>query len=232
MDTIESKDKKREYLVSAIGPLVGLLTTIITAFTNLPTSFKWTLIILLITVTLLSIYVVFVPIFTRGVRKLNDIIKHRSIIKKHFVEFEKLVDRFGQLINENRCDSIVHSLQELQNKSMLGGNLPFPSDFHNAYDVFICSMRKLPLKKRNFLLILRWYESIVNLTNKYLICSPVKEIQRINKGIVPQNCKNEYEECRLTYVRLLENYEEFARYLNKRLGDNIAREYFDRPVKL
>lgn len=232
MNIGESKDKKSEYALSAIGPLVGLLTTIITAFTNLPTAIKSTLIILLVIVTLISIYVVFVPLFVKYIKRMNITLKHHSLTKKYFTEFEKLVDRFRKLIDENHCDSIVYVLKDLQTKAMLGGILPFPGDFTYAFDAFSSSMRKLPLKKQNFLIILRWFESVIDLSNKYLVCNPIKEIRKIDKGIVPNICKEKYEECKLTYDRLLDDYMEFARYLNKQFGETIAREYFEKPVKL
>ena len=228
MNTGESEDKKIKYMISTISPFVGLLAAIITAFTNLPAVIKTVLIILLSVITLVSVYVVCMPFFIKCIKT----VKHYSLAKRYFSEFEKLVDRFGKLIEENHCDSMVYVLKDLQNKAMLNGILPFPSDFIQTFNTFVDSTKKIPIRKPNFLIMLAWFECVISLTNKYLICNPAKEFKKIDKGIIPNNCKEKYEECKLTYDRLLDDYENFARDLNKRFGERIARVYFEKPVKL
>lgn len=228
----KSKDKKTVPLISKIGPLAGLLAAAITVFSDLPIVLKYIIVVLLALITVVGIYAVFGQPIIKFVKKKAMAKRRRVLTKKYCKKFDRLVDRFGELINENHCDTIPYVLNDLQNNSKYPNILPWPQDFRSAFDVFHDAMGKLPITKDNFLILVRWFESIVNLCNKHLICKPVEQIRTIGRDGIPKHVRENYERCKAIYDRFMDDYMDFAKDMNKQFAEKVARDYFQVPKGL
>ena len=217
MDT-ESKNNSIGDFVSIIAPLAGLLAAIIKAYGS------WVIILQRSIVVLRSVLGFF--------KRSKQARKQQGLVNEYFKEFDKLVDRFGELIKENHCDTIVYILNNLRNNTKYSNILPWPQDFRSAFDVLHEAMGKLPRTKENFSLLVRWFESIVNLCNKHLICNPIEQIRTIGRDEIPEHIRENYERCKAVYNRFMDDYMDFAKDMNKQFGERVARDYFQVPKGL
>jgi hypothetical protein len=228
----KSKDKKTVPLISKIGPLAGLLAAAITVFSNLPIMLQYIMVLLLALITFVSIYAVFGEPVIKFVKKKRMAKKHRILTKKYSEKFNKIVDRFVELIKEDHSDTILYILNKLRSNTKYAAILPSHQGFRRAYDVFYGSMGKLPRTKENFLILVRWFESIVNLCNEHLICRPVERIRTIGREGIPEHVREDYERCKAIYDRFIDDYMDFAKDMNKQFAENVARDYFQVPKGL
>jgi len=228
----KSKDKEKLDLISKIAPLAGLLAAAITVFSDLPILLRYIIAVLLGLITVVSIYAVFGQTLIKFSKKRAMAKKHRVLTRKYFKNFNRLVDRFRERINDDHCDTIPYILKDLQNNPKYPNILPWPQDFRSAVDVCHGAMGKLPVTKDNFLIMVGWFESIVNLCNEHLICKPVEEIRRIGQDVIPEHISEDYERCKALYDRFLDDYMDFAKEMNKKFGETVARYYFRVPKGL
>jgi len=228
----KTEDKKTVTLISKIGPLVGLLATAITVFSNLNIVIRYIMVVLLVMITVVSIYAVFGQPLIKFVKKKTMAKRHRVLIKKYSKNFDRLVDRFGELINENHCDTIVYILNNLRNNTKYAHILPQTQEFRSAFDVLHEARGKLHITKENFMILVRWFESIVNLCNEYLICKPVEQIRTIGRDGIPEQVREDYERCKAIYDRFMDDYMDFAKDMNKQFGERVAKDYFQVPKGL
>lgn len=229
----KSKDKKTVPLISKIGPLAGLLIIIIAAHSLFPTiMFQSIVVVLIALIVFVNGYEVFGQSVIEFVKKKRMAKKHRILTKKYYEKFNKIVDRFVELIKEDRSDTILYILNKLQSNTKYAAILTSNQDFRRAFEVFYGSMGKLPRTKENFLILVRWFESIVNLCNEHLICRPVEQIRTIGREGVPEQAREDYERCKAIYDRFMDNYMDFAKDVNKQFAENVARDYFQVPKGL
>jgi len=218
MTDTESKDNNIGNIVSITGCLAGLLAAIIKAFSDSGIIFQRSMAVLRAMFDFL--------------KKSKLARKEQRLVDEYFKDFDRLVDRFGELIDVNHCDTIPYVLNDLQNNAKYPNILPFPHDFRSAFDVFHEAMGKLSINKGNFLLLVKWFESIVNLCNEHLICKPVEQIRIMGCDKIPERIRENYERCKVVYDRFMYDYMDFAKDMNKRFGERVARNYFKRPEKL
>jgi len=228
----KSKDKETLVLISKIAPLAGLVAAAITVFSDLPILLRYIIVVLLALITVVSIYAVFGQPLIKFIKKKGMAKKHRVLTKKYSKNFNRLVDRFGDLINENHCDTIPYILKDLQNNPKYPNILPWPQDFGSAFDVCHEAMGKLPVTKDNFLILVGWFESILNLCNEHLICKPIEKIRRIGVDGITEHTREEYKRCKAIYDRFLYDYMDFAKDMNKQFAEKVARDYFQVPKGL
>ena len=229
----KSKDKKTFPMVSIIGVLVGLLIIIITAHSIFPPiMFRSIVVVLVALIVVVNGYGVFGQPVIEFVKNKRMAKKHRVLTKKYYKNFNKLVDRFGDLINENHCDTIPYILNHLQNNPKYPNILPWPQDFRSAFEILHEAIGKLPITKDNFWLLINWFESIVNLCNEHLICKPVERIRTIGRDGIPEHVREGYERCKAIYDRFMDDYMDFAKDVNKQYTEKVARDYFQVPKGL
>jgi len=229
----KSKDKKTLPMVSIIGVLVGLLAAIITAHSLFPPiMFRSIVVVLVALIVVVNGYGVFGQPVIEFVKKKGMAKKHRVLTKKYSKNFNRLVDRFGDLINENHCDTIVYILNNLRNNTKYANILPWPKDFRSAFEVLHEAMGKLPITKGNFLLLVKWFESIMNICNEHLICKPVERIRTMGREEIPEQVRENYERCKAIYDRFIDDYMDFAKDMNKQFAEIVARDYFQVPKGL
>jgi len=229
----KSKDKKTVHMVSIIGVLVGLLIVIITAHSLFPPIMFWSIVVVLVAlVVVVNGYGVFGQPVIEFVKKKRIAKKHRILTKKYSENFNKLVDRFGELIKEDHLNTILYILNKLRSNTKYAAILPSHQGFRRAFDVFYGEMGKLPRTKENFLLLVKWFESIVNLCNEHLICKPVERIRTIGRDEIPQQLREDYERCKVIYDRFIDDYMDFAKDMNKQFAEKVARDYFQVPKEL
>jgi len=233
MMDVKSKDKKTLPMVSIIGVLVGLLIVIITAHSLFPPiMFRSIVVVLVALIVVVNGYGVFGQTVIEFVKKKAIAKKLHVLTKKYSENFNKLVDRFGEIINENHCDTIPHVLNDLQNNPKYPNILSCPQDFRSAFDVLHVAMEKLPITKDNFLILVRWFESIVNLCNEHLICKPVERIRTIGREGIPEHVREDYQRCKAIYDKFMDDYMDFAKDMNKQFAEKAARDFFQVPKVL
>lgn len=232
----KSKGKGIGYMVSIIGVLAGLLIVIITAHSLFPPiMFRSIVVVLVVLIVVVNGYGFFGEPFIRLSKKMIMAKKHHSLARKYFRELGRFADRFGELIKIDYCDTIPHVLKDLQSNSKdtrFRQILASTDDFENAFGVFSNAMGTLPITKENLSLIIKWFESIVNLCNEHLICKPVKQIKEIGSEGIAVNIKSNYTDCRNVYNKFILEYMDFAKDMNKHFGEKIARDYFRKPEEL
>jgi len=218
MTDTELRNDNRGDIVSIIGSLCGLLAAIIRAFGNWDIIFQPGIVVLR---TVLNFFKI-----SKQARK------QQSLVNEYFKRFDRLVDRFRERINEDHCDTIPYILKDLQNNPKYPNILPWPQDFRSAFDVCHEAMGKLPVTKDNFLILVGWFESIVNLCNEHLICKPVERIRTIERDEIPEHVRENYERCKAIYDRFMDDYMDFAKDMNNEFGETVARAYFEVPKGL
>jgi len=225
------KDKNREYKVSMIGPLAALLAAIITAFADLRPVLQYTMVFLLVVIAVASIYVVFGSHVISVWRKIRITIKHHLLVKKYFNQFSMFVDRLSEFSQDSRCDTLPYAFAKMEN---IPPEFRHPRslmyDLTNFLTLFKEWMKKFP--KRDFPLLIEWFESILCIYNNQLVLEPFRQVRNMDQNKLTRYEKEEYEKNREHYVRFLQDYENFARAINRSAGKTIARAYFDKPSTL
>jgi len=103
-------------------------------------------------------------------------------------------------------------------------------DLNSFLTIFKERMKKFP--KRDFPLLIEWFESILRIYNNQLVLQPFRRVRNIDLNKLTKYEKEDYEKNREHYIRFLQDYENFARAINKSAGKTIARPYFDKPGTL
>lgn len=225
------EDKNRGAKISMIGPLAGLAAAIVTSFANLPATLRYSMLLLLSVIAVLSIYVVLGPHFTSIFNKIRIAIRDHLLVKKYFGEFSMFVERLSELSQDSRCDTLPYAFAKMKN---------IPPEFNHPrslmYDltyfltIFKQWMNKFP--KRDFPLLIEWFESILRIYNNQLVLEPFRQVRNMDQNKLTKYEKEEYEKNREHYVRFLQDYDNFARAMNRSAGKTIARPCFDKPGTL
>ena len=229
----KSKDKKTLPLLSIIGVLSGLLIIVIGAHSLFhPIMFGSIVVVLVVLIVVVNGYGVFGQPFIKFVKNKTRAKKHRVLTKEYYKNFNRLVDRFRDLINPDHCDTIMYVLKNLQSNAKYTDILPWPYNFWRVFNVFYEEKGKLPITKENFLLLVKWFESILNLCNEHLICKPVERIRTIGRDEIAEHVKEDYERSKAIYDRFMDDYMDFAKDMNKQFGERVGRDYFQVPKGL
>ena len=230
----QSKDKRIVYTAALIGALVALLMTIIAAHSLFPPLMFYSIVaVLLLLIVIVNGYGVFGQQLIEVIRKKAIARKHRVLTQEYFKKFKTLVERFRERMYEDHHDTIPFILRQLENSNPKYVNiLPHPQRFTSAVDTCHEAMGKLPVTKDNFLILVGWFESILNLCNEHLIRKPIDEIRRIGRDGVPEHLTEDYERCKAIYDRFLDDYMDFAKDMNNQFCELVARDYFEVPKGL
>lgn len=225
------KDKNRGSKVSMIGPLAALVAAIITAFADFFPALQYAMFFLLVVIAATSIYVVFGSHTVSLWRKMRLSIKHRLLVKKYFGQFSMFVDRLSEFSQDSRCDTLPYVFAKMKNippEYRQPRSLMY--DLTNFLTIFKEWMKKFP--KRDFPLLIEWFESILRIYNNQLVLEPFRRVRNMDQSKFTKYEREEYEKNREHYVRFLQDYENFARIMNKSVGKTIARPCFDKPGAL
>ena len=229
----KSKDKETLDIISKLAPIGGFVATAITVYSDLPILIRYIIIMLLALITCVSIYAVFGQPLINSIKNRAMAKKHRVLTQEYFKKFKTLVERFRERMYEDHHDTIPFILRQLENSNPKYVNiLPHPQRFTSAVDTCHEAMGKLPVTKDNFLILVGWFESILNLCNEHLIRKPIDEIRRIGRDGVPEHLTEDYERCKAIYDRFLDDYMDFAKDMNNQFCELVARDYFEVPKGL
>lgn len=225
------KDKNRESKVSMIGPLAAFLAAIITASADLPVELQYIMVSLLAVIATVSIYVVFGQQCVRLYQKTRIAIKNHFLASKYLSEFNLFINRLSELSQDNRCDNLPYAFTHLKN---MPPEFNYPRslmyDLANILTVFKECMKKF--WERDFQLMIEWYESILRIYNRQLVLEPFRLMRNLDVDRLTEYDKEAYEKSREAYICFLQDYEKFARAMNKDSGEKIAQDYFDKPGRL
>jgi hypothetical protein len=230
----ESRDKRIVYMATVIGTLVALLITMIAAHSLFPALMFYSIVvILLVLIVIVNGYGVFGQLLIEAIKKKAIAKKHHVLTQEYFKKFETLVERCRELMSEDRRDAMLGMLKSLANSNPKYVNiLRYSQRFTYAIDVCREAMRKLPVTKDNFLILLGWFESVLNLCNEHLIREPTEEIRKRGMDGIDEHIFEDYERCKVLYDRFLDDYMDFAKETNKTFGETVARVYFEVPKGL
>lgn len=233
----KTNNERIVHITSMIGPLAGFVATIIATFSNLPTVIQYIMVLLLVMITVVSTYVVLGQWLTRLFKKTAKAIKHHFLTKKYFSDFSRFIDKLGKFLESRRCDNIPYILNKLKNNKPMLPDVSFPSVeyFCDLFVVLAEAVGKLRRDKENFLLLIRWFESILNAYDKICVCMPVDQIRIILKQgrlDISEDIKQEYRKNKTVYDKFILEYMDFANRANKDFGEKVARNYFEVPKEL
>jgi hypothetical protein len=218
-------------MATVIGTLVALLITIIAAHSLFPALMFYSIVVVLIVIV--NGYGIFGQQLIEAIKRKAIAKKHHVLTQEYFKKFETLVERCRERMREDRRDAMPGMLKSLTNSNPKYVNiLPYSQRFTYAIDVCHEAMGKLPVTKDNFLILLGWFESIVNLCNEHLIREPIEEIRKRGVDGIGEHIIEDYERCKALYDRFLDDYMDFAKETNNRFGEKVARDYYEVPKGL
>lgn len=223
------KESKLVPLATIIGALAGILIIIVAAHASFPVYLYYTAVIFLLLAIFSLLFYGFLahPIYN-FIKKRREIRKHNALARKNFDEFKDFTDRFGELVEPNRGDNIPHALRDL-NSSQEFRNISVLStqDIHNLFYHFKERLKCFDRTKEDFTLLVKEFDTILNMYNKFCLCKPVEEIRRIGRDKVNERTKEDYKRHKGVYERFIGNYTDFGKKLNKEFGERIFRDYFE-----
>jgi len=226
------KDKelilRKTYYIAAIAASAITIITGVLAIGNYVPKVLFQAFLLL---TVLIVLVLLVYMFARVARKWKEARKNKALVRKYFDDFATLSDRLAELLKDNRSDNIPYIFTNLSNMPGEFSNLrSLMYDIGDLFAVLKDEARKLPTG--NFRVLITWFGYIVRLYNKHLVLQPFQQIRNLHRDKLTEHDREAYEKSRERYVRFLQDYENFAKAINKDCGENITHHYFEPPGRL
>ena len=230
----KGKESNLVPLAVIMAALAGLLISIVTARASFHVYLYYlSVICLIVAIFSLLIYGFLAHPVYDFIKKRRVIRKHKNLAKKYFDEFKDFTERFGEFIESNRCDNIPYALRDL-NSSVEFRNISFLStqDIHNLFYHFKERLKRFDRTKEDFTLLVKEFDTILDMYNKFCLCKPVEEIRRTGRDNVKEHTKEEYKKYKGVYERFIGAYTDFGKKLNKEFGERIFRKYFEMPKEL
>jgi len=213
-----------------MAPIIAALAGVLGLILNLPSTRVKILVALLALVFLaLVLY-----LLGRLLKYWIEVRRCKRIIRKHSIDFDSLVDSMEELLTPNRCDNIPYiftHLRDIQN-AFANDVQSLMYDVSSLFTVFRQEVNRRPKNKENFLLFLKWFESILEIYDKQLIRKPLEQIKHSYKEKITDSDRQDYEKNRDIYVDFINNYKRLAKSINRDIGERVVREYFETPNKL
>lgn len=183
---------------------------------------------------LILIFGLLKPPFSAFIKKRRETRRVNALAKEHFKDFKNFTDRFGELLDQSRSDTITYALGELINRSQEFRNISFlsPQDLYNLFRYFKERLKRFDRTKEDFTLLVEDFGTILDLYNKLCVCKPVEEIRKLGRDKVDEPTKEEYTRRKGEYGRFIGNYIDFGKKLNDVFGERIFRDYFELPKDL
>lgn len=230
----KEKESKLGLIVVIIVSLVGLLIIIISAHASFPVYlFYAAFIILLIAILCLLIYGVLAHPMNEFIKKRRESRKHNALARKYFDDFKHFTERFGEFVDSTRRDTIPGVINDL-NGSQEFRNISFlsPQDLYNLFNYFKERLKRFDRTKEDFLLIVKEFDTILDMYNEFCVFKPVNEIRRIGRNKVKEGTKEKYKKYKGAYEQFIRNYMYFGKNLNGEFDEKIFKEYFEMPEEL
>lgn len=240
MSKTESKENRLSPAVSVLGPLISLVAVLVTVYGDLAPGERRIALGALVVMSACSVYAVFGQRCALAVRRTAKAIRQHCLVPRYFGRFESFVERLDRLCDRDYSDNIPHVLRDIT-QSWRGPftDLSALDYFRGLVGTLHVSMAHLRRNKSDFELLLRWFGQMLALYNRQFVCEPVNQVlMRLRQGLEEEkkaqyeHLRQEYQKVKLGYVMFLEQYADFARDLNTAFGENIARDYFERPGEL
>lgn len=244
------KDEKLEgrrivYTASIIGALVALLIVIVAARSIFPPiMFQGIVVVLMGLIVFVNGWGMFGEVFVRFVKKTMMAGKHYFLARKYFKEFDRFVDKLGELLEPRRCDNIPYTLNRIQSSEPVFRDILLLTvdDFRDLFVVFRNGIGKLPRNRKMFLMFIECFECLLNSYNRLCICKPVEQIRNILRqrvAEIPEDIKEEYRqhfECllnsynRLHICKAVEQIRNILRQRVAEIPEDIKEEYRQQKV--
>ena len=234
MEAEESRYEGSVSRLSTIGPIAGLVAILIAVFSDLPPIVQYIMVFLLALLTAVSAYVACGKLFIQLLKRIRQKTKDHFLVTRHFKTFDKFLARLEELFQPRRCDNIPYVSDELQTRyPELCGVSPRLDDFADLVAVLRSARIRLRRNKGNLCLIIRWFESILYVYHKHLICIPIERIKHLKGGEIHEEIRKRYAEAAAVYKRFIQDYTLFAKELNMEFQERVAtRDYFQMPEAL
>lgn len=150
-----------------------------------------------------------------------------ALAKEHFKTLVDFVDRLESIASTSNSNSIPYILNDVTERNQhLSGLL---NEFRIMLQAYRFGVKSLHCNGSNYLLLVKWLESLLIFYHNDIICNPIETIRNSNTQI-DNRLKDDYKICRESYMKLINDYIELARLINKTYGENIVCDYF-RKVK-
>ncbi|MCK4815448.1 hypothetical protein KA005_06740 [bacterium] len=240
MDESESKGKRdKDIILKRVAIVITITASGITIVAGILTIgdyvskalFNLFLVLTLLIILVLLMYALVAFLFTRVLLKWKEVRKNKFIVKRYFDDFAGFSDRLGELLRDSRCDNVPYVFIHLQN---MPPEFNYPRsliyDLAKLLIVFKEGMKKV--HRRNFRFLIKWFDLILRVYNSHLVLQPFQQIRNLYRNKLTEHDREAYEKSRENYVRFLQDYENFAKSINKDWGKEVAQDYFDKPGKL
>ncbi len=240
MEKAQSKGEHFTNTVTLLAALISLIISIIGTLGGMTPGVQRVVLPSTIIITVCCVFAVFGQTGVTTVRTVAKAIRHRRLVPRYFDRFRVFVDRLQPLCDRCHCDSIPSVLRNFP--PLLSGtfaDLPIQSHLADLAGTLSFMASTSPRTKRNLVLSVKWFDSVLLMYDRQCISEPAKQIRlSLDRGIDAQkkpqcdHVMREYQKVKLGYVMFREQYAEFARDINKAFGEPIAREYYDKPDEL
>jgi hypothetical protein len=232
------KESKLGPLAAIIGALAAILITIVAARASFPVYLYYTAVIsLLLAIFSLLIYGFLAHPIYDFFKKRKEKRRHNALAKKYFDKFKRFTERFGELLFKSTTVNIPYALQDSQSsqdfRPIFYPSTPdFYEHFRDFLDYYKERLKRFDRTKEDFTLLVKEFDTILNMYNEFWLCKPVKEIRGIGRDKVKESFKEDYKKFRGAYERFIGDYIDFEKELNREFGTIIFREYFEMPEEL
>jgi len=235
-DTPKKQDRVGP-VISVLGPVVSLAAVLVAAYGDLDPGVRRIVLVLLVIIAGCSVYAVLGHCCIRAVQGVAKAIRHHYLVWRYMGRFESFVERLDAFCDRSYCDNIPHVLRD-HTQSWNGPftDLSALERFRELLGTLQRAIFSLPHNKKHFVLFVSLFDWMLAVYNRQFVCQPTREI--LNR--LPSECegderskrerlRREYQKVKLGYVMFLEEYVSFIRDLNNAFGENLARDYFEKP---
>jgi hypothetical protein len=151
----------------------------------------------------------------------------------YFPSFVDYVDKLGELIEQEKIDTITWVLQELRhNNDFLSLGNVSPKLLSDSYYCLTNRINQTNYSLSDFKLLVKEFENILCIYHKVCIQDPLERAIVIGREKIPETTKENYQRALRLYEVFITNYTDFSKRGNNDFGLKIFRDYFYLPPQL
>jgi len=159
--------------------------------------------------------------------------KENALARQLNTTFSMLLRRFGDIASDSKYNAIRSALKEIRNKNMQLVSVCDDNSFDRSFSTFTEFYYKSNLKtKYEFILFLKWFETVLAAFNDSVICNPVSLARSLSNLDLPVDTLEAYENARAAYNEYIRNYCDFAKEVKAKFGDVCLQDWFYPPKQL
>jgi len=187
---------------------------------------------LLIAMVLTFVYGLVGPELYNFVHHVMKTRKENALAKQFNATFSKLFLRFDDIASDNKYNNIRCILKEIRNKNMQLASVCDNNSFDYLFRTFTNSYKSDLKTKYEFILFIKWFESMLTTFNDNVICGPISLANALPNLELPESTMEEYENARASYNSYIDDYCNFVKEVGTRFKDVCLRDHFYLPKQI